>query len=113
MERDIREINETAKQHAAERKRRQRETDAEAERRGSLSDQRIDALGDQVRDGFRAAGRITEAIHAELEALRIENIELKTNLARLEAEVAKLQTARAKRKPALNTIDVPSLRVAQ
>lgn len=68
---------------------------------------------------LRAVRKITEAVNAELEALRIGNVELKTNFASLRPSLAKLQAEvhEAKvvgRKPSKpGVIDLPAMRVAQ
>jgi hypothetical protein len=94
--REIREITEQEEQfrQERERERRKQERREAAKCVGSFwaaTDQRIDALEAQVCDGFRATGQITEAINGELDALRVENVELKASLARLEARLAELE----------------------
>ena len=73
-----------------------------------MAGQSVGALEAQVLDGFRATGQITESINAELDVLRIENVELKTNLARLEAKIAQFELRAAEIQSAERKIELSS-----
>ena len=108
-----------ARERAAEERKREAKTHAAHEPLLLATNQRVGAPERQLLDGLRAVRKITEAVNAELEALRIGNVELKTNfassrpsLAKLQAEVHKAKVAgRKPSKPGV--IDLPAMRVAQ
>jgi hypothetical protein len=89
---------------------RERQHQAQNEPLLLTTNQRIGAVEDTLTKVARCAGNHAEVI-SELQS---ENVKLATQLARLEAELAKLQTKQSRKASKSGAvIDLPAMRVAQ
>jgi hypothetical protein len=80
-----------------------------------IANQRIGSVEVSILEVARGVNKLGEGVSDELTALREKNTQLAAQVARLEVELANLQTKRSSRKakPSGEIIDLPSVRVAQ
>jgi hypothetical protein len=111
IDRERRELAEQERRFEIERAREAREERREAAKRepGSLllaTNQRIGAVEDSMLELARGTNKLAEAVNAELIELRTENAKLIAQLSRLETDLAKLKKEVRAEPP---VIDLPPL----